>query len=111
MLLSCVSDGERLGQDLLTSIATSIGQSTIEPMTAITFLLGAGLRLGIPGDASGTSLPMWGYKRRSFHPWASKIFWKRAWQPTPVFLPGESQDRGAWRATVHEVAKSWTRLK
>ena len=21
--------------------------------------------------------------------------WRRAWQPTPVFLPGESMDRGA----------------
>ena len=23
-------------------------------------------------------------------PWVGKIPWKRAWQPTPVFLPGES---------------------
>ena len=23
----------------------------------------------------------------------------------------EVMDRGAWRATAHEVAKSWTRLK
>ena len=23
-------------------------------------------------------------------PWVEKIPWKRAWQPTPVFLPGES---------------------
>ena len=22
--------------------------------------------------------------------------WERKWQPTPVFLPGESQGRGAW---------------
>ena len=22
-------------------------------------------------------------------PWVGKIPWKRAWQPTPVFLPGE----------------------
>ena len=29
----------------------------------------------------------------------------RVWQPPPVFLPGESMDRGAWRATVHGVAK------
>ena len=28
-----------------------------------------------------------------------------------VFLPGKSMDRGAWRATVHGVAKSWTQLK
>ena len=25
-----------------------------------------------------------------FHPWSGKIPWRRAWQPTPVFLPGES---------------------
>ena len=35
--------------------------------------------------------------------------WRREWQPTPVFLPGEFIDWRAWRATVHEVAKSWTR--
>ena len=28
--------------------------------------------------------------------WVGKILWKRAWQPTPVFLPGESHGRGAW---------------
>ena len=26
-----------------------------------------------------------------FDPWVGKIPWKRKWQPTPVFLPGESQ--------------------
>ena len=25
-----------------------------------------------------------------FYPWVGKILWRRAWQPTPVFLPGES---------------------
>ena len=25
---------------------------------------------------------------------------------TPVFLPGESMDRGAWRAAVHGITKS-----
>ena len=29
----------------------------------------------------------------------------RKWQSTPVFLPGESHDRGAWWATVHGVAR------
>ena len=24
-----------------------------------------------------------------FDPWLGKIPWRRAWQPTPVFLPGE----------------------
>ena len=27
--------------------------------------------------------------RRGFDPWVGKIPWRRAWQPTPVFLPGE----------------------
>ena len=27
-----------------------------------------------------------------------------------VFLPGESMDRGAWRATVQRVAKNWIQL-
>ena len=26
-----------------------------------------------------------------FDPWVGKIPWRRAWQPTPVFLPGEFQ--------------------
>ena len=30
------------------------------------------------------------HKRCEFYPWIRKIFWGRAWQPTPVFLPGES---------------------
>ena len=25
-----------------------------------------------------------------FNPWVGKIPWRRAWQPTPVFLPEES---------------------
>ena len=28
--------------------------------------------------------------RDRFSPWVGKIPWRRAWQPTPVFLPGES---------------------
>ena len=39
------------------------------------------------------------------------MHWRRKWQPTPVFLPGESQNGGAWWAAVYGVAQSWTRLK
>ena len=32
--------------------------------------------------------------------------WRRKWQPTPVFLPGESHvDRRAWLAIVHGVTR------
>ena len=29
-------------------------------------------------------------RRLGFDPWVRKIPWRRKWQPTPVFLPGES---------------------
>ena len=36
--------------------------------------------------------------------------WRRKWQPTPVFLPENSMDKGAWQAAAREVEKSWTQL-
>ena len=61
-------------------------------------------QLGFPGGAVADA------GDTGFHPWAGKIPWRRAWQPTPVFLPGESQGQRAWRATVQGVAKSRTQL-
>ena len=29
-------------------------------------------------------------RRPEFNPWVGKIPWRRAWQHTPAFLPGES---------------------
>ena len=34
--------------------------------------------------------------------------WRRKWQPTPVFLPGESQGRGSLVAAIYGVAQSDT---
>ena len=52
-----------------------------------------------------------GDMRRGFDRWGGKIPWGRTWQPTPVFLPGESHDRGVWWATVHRVTKNRTQWK
>ena len=51
-----------------------------------------GSRMGFPGGASGKepTCQCRRPKRRGFDPWVGKIPWRRAWQPTPVFLPGES---------------------
>ena len=43
------------------------------------------------------------HKRCRYDPWVGKIPWRRKWQPTLVFLPEESMDRGAWWATVQRV--------
>ena len=31
------------------------------------------------------------WRRHGFDPWSRKIPWRRKWQPTPIFLPGEFQ--------------------
>ena len=45
-----------------------------------------------PGDASGIkpTCQCRRHKRRRFDPSVQKIPWRRKWQPTPVFLSGES---------------------
>jgi len=48
--------------------------------------------------------------RPGFFSWVRKIPWRREWQPTPVFLPGESHGQRSWWATVHGVAKSQIQL-
>ena len=52
------------------------------------------------------------YKRRELNPWVGKSPWRRAWQPTPVFLPAESHglvgyssSTGSWR-----VRHNWSDL-
>ena len=37
-----------------------------------------------------------------FDPWVRKIPWRRAWQPAPVFLPGESHGERSLAGYRHE---------
>ena len=41
-----------------------------------------------PGPVSSAQAPARGVKRHRFNPWISKIPWRKEWQPTLVFLPG-----------------------
>ena len=47
---------------------------------------------GFPDGASGKepTCQFRRHKRYEFYPWIGKIPWRRAWQPIPVFLAGES---------------------
>ena len=51
------------------------------------------------------------------HDWTTSLslftfmHWKRKWQPTPVFLPGEFQGWESWWAAVYGVAQSQTQPK
>ena len=48
--------------------------------------------LSFPGSANGKepACQCRRDKRGGFNPWVGQISWRRAWQPTPVFLLGES---------------------
>ena len=46
---------------------------------------------GFPGTSSKESTCQCRRRKRGrFDPWVREIPWRRAWQPVPVFLPGES---------------------
>ena len=72
-------------------------------------------------SAGGDQLPLWTslvaqtikslppLQTPGFDPWIRKIPWRRKWQPTPVFLPGESHGQrslvGYMR--LHRVGHDW----
>ena len=45
------------------------------------------------------------------NPWVRKIPWRKVWQPTLVFLHGESYRQKSLAATVYKIAKNQTWLK
>ena len=63
--------------------------------------------MGFPGGPSGkeAASQFRRHKTLRFNPWVGKIPLEKRTQPTAVFLSGKSHDRGAWRGTVHAVAK------
>ena len=70
--------------------------------------------LGFCGGASGKepACQCRRHKRHWFDPWVGKILWKREWQPTPVFLPGESpwtEEPGGLQSTgLQRVRHDWS---
>ena len=73
---------------------------------------------GFPGGSSGkeSTCQCRRQKRHGFNPGSRRSLEGRAWQPTPVFLPGESHVSGGLHRslagyTVYSVAQSCIRLK
>ena len=71
-------------------------------------------RIGdFPGSASGkeSTCQCRSWDRHGFDPWVRKIPWRRKWQPTPVFLPGEFQEQrslaGYSARDCRRVRHSW----
>ena len=66
--------------------------------------------MGFPGGASGieSTCQCRRHKRHELDLWVGKIPWRK-WQPTPVFLPGESQWTEPGR--LQSIgSQSWMRL-
>ena len=76
----------------------------------------ASTHLGFPGGASGKdpACQCRRWKRCAFIPWVGKVPWKSTWQPTPVFLPGESprteEPGGSQSMESQRVGHNWSNL-
>ena len=75
----------------------------------LSFLLPLGLSKWLSGKR--THLQCRRCRRCGFDSLVGKIPWRRAWQPTQVYLPGESQGQRYLVGTVHRVSKSQTQLE
>ena len=49
-------------------------------------------------------------RRPGFDPWVGKVPWRRSGYPLQYSCLGDPKDQGTWRAIVHGVTKSRTRL-
>ena len=65
--------------------------------------------MSFPGGSDWLEIRMQ-YERPGFPPWVGQIPWRRAWQPTPVFLPGESPWTEKPGGLESMGLQSWTRL-
>ena len=62
---------------------------------------------GFRGGSDGICLQ---YRWAGFDPWVGKIPWRRAWQPTPVFFPGESHGQrslAGYSPQDHRIRHDW----
>ena len=65
-----------------------------------------------PGGLQSVGLLRVGHDRATSLSLFTLMHWRRKWQPTPVFLPGESQGRGSlvgyclWGRTESDMAEA-----
>ena len=67
-----------------------------------------------PGRLQSMGSPRVGHDRATSLSLFTFMHWRRIWQPTPVFLPGESQGRGSLVSCClgsHRVGHDWSDLE
>ena len=96
---------------LWPQVLGDINSGLREPFEGIYVLL-----RGFPGGTSGKEPTCQSrrHKKHGFDPWVGKIPWRKAWQPTPEFLPGESlwteEPGGLQSIGSHRVGHDWSGL-
>ena len=88
--MSCVA--ESLQHSLKINILMKVNTCLMIPTTSFRKLKKSVFQQGFPGGTSDKepACQCKRLKRHGFDSWVGKISWRRAWQPTPVFLLGES---------------------
>ena len=64
--------------------------------------------MGFPGGSDGKEAGLQ-CRKSGFDPWVGKIPWRRAWQPTPVFLPRVFH--GPYRPWGHKESDTTEQLR
>ena len=64
----------------------------------------------LPGGTDSKESACQSRRHKRCEPWVGKIPWRRHGNPFQYICLENPTDRGAWWATVHGVAKSWTQL-
>ena len=67
---------------------------------------------GFPGGSDGKE-SAYQCRRPGFDPWVGTIPWRGEWQPTPVFLPGEShgwKSLGSYSPRSHKESDTTEQL-
>ena len=85
--LTCLSFNSLPAWPSLTAALLQHHGSLSLPASALSFLHPCLCLVGFPGDANGKEHACQ-CRRHRFDPWVRMIPWRRAWQPTPVILPG-----------------------
>ena len=84
--------GQRTG---LSALASVLPKNT-QGWSPLGWAGGLQMNLGLPGGPSATTRPhrqCRRLKKHWFNPWVGKIPWRRAWQPSPVFFHGETNEQ------------------
>ena len=97
------------------AISFSRGSSWPRDPTQVSCIVGRSFTIWATREVSGQepTCKCMRCVRGGFHPWVGRIPWRRAWQPNPVFLLGESHGQRSlvgYSPWGHRIGHDWSDL-